>query len=74
MPYDTMLERADLSLDERLDYYADDIESAGNALDDIRMPLADRDLDSHIRMVILALASIAHSLELEADQIRNRRK
>ena len=74
MPFETMKQRGDLTIDERLDYYADDLESAAAALDVIRNELKDRDIDGQIRIVALALASIVHSLEQEADQFRTERK
>lgn len=75
MPYENMIQRLDLTLDERLDYYSSDLESASEALDDLRFEeQVDRDTDSKIRMVILALASITHSLAQEAENIRNKRR
>ena len=75
MPYENMVQKLEIALDERLDYYASDLESVGEALDDLRTEdHIDRDTDSKIRMVILALASITHSLEQEAENIRSKRR
>ena len=68
MPYELML---DFDLDQRLEYYASDIEATVKALDLLRDDSIDRDTDEKLRMVMLALASIVHSLEQEAEQVRN---
>ena len=79
MPFEIMTERGEFTLNERLDYYADDLESAARALNSIRIELYDRDvdsrdIDSNIRMVILALSSISHSLGQESSRIMTERQ
>ena len=68
MPYELMI---DFDLDQRLEYYASDIEATVKALDLLRDDSIDRDTDEKLRMVMLALDSIVHSLEQEANKIRS---